>query len=77
MPCMRGGEGERGYSSYSILTSALDGVSAQRHDPVALCTRERTTGTHWTGGWVDHRDGLDTEAKGKILSLYRRSNPSR
>jgi hypothetical protein len=30
--------------------------------------RERTPGTHCTGGWVDPRAGLDTEATGKILS---------
>jgi hypothetical protein len=29
---------------------------------------ERTPGTHCTGGWVDPRAGLDTEARGKILS---------
>jgi hypothetical protein len=28
---------------------------------------ERTLGTHWTGGWVDPRASLDTEARGKIL----------
>jgi hypothetical protein len=41
---------ERKYSSYSFTTSALDGVSCQRHDLVALCPRERTSGTHCTGG---------------------------
>jgi hypothetical protein len=29
---------------------------------------ERTPGTHCTGGWVGPRAGLDTEARGKILS---------
>jgi hypothetical protein len=29
---------------------------------------ERTPITHCTGGWVGHRAGLDTEARGKILS---------
>jgi hypothetical protein len=29
---------------------------------------ERTPGTHCTGGWVGPRTGLDTEARGKILS---------
>jgi hypothetical protein len=29
---------------------------------------ERTPGTHWTGGWVGPRAGLDTEVRGKILS---------
>jgi hypothetical protein len=29
---------------------------------------ERTPDTHWTGGWVGPRAGLDTEAREKILS---------
>jgi hypothetical protein len=29
---------------------------------------ERTPGTHCTGGWVGSRAGLDTEARGRILS---------
>jgi hypothetical protein len=43
------------------------GVSGQRHAPAALCPGERTPGTHWTGGWVGPRAGLDTKARGKIL----------
>jgi hypothetical protein len=31
-----GAQGERVYSSYSTLTSTLDGVSGQRHAPTAL-----------------------------------------
>jgi hypothetical protein len=31
-------------------------------------SKERTPGTHCTGGWVGPRVGLDTEARGKILS---------
>jgi hypothetical protein len=43
-----GAWGER--SSYSFLTSALDGgVSGQRHAPAALWPGERTPGTHCTG----------------------------
>jgi hypothetical protein len=30
-------------------------------------------GTHWTGGWVDLRAGVDTKARGKIACLYRGS----
>jgi hypothetical protein len=36
---------------------------------------ERTPGTHWTGGWVGPRAGLDIEDGGKILCLCRESNP--
>jgi hypothetical protein len=51
----------------SFLTSALDGVSGQRHAPAALYPRERTPGTHFTGGWVGLRSRMDTEVRGKIL----------
>ena len=34
------------------------GVSGQQHAPAALYPRERP-GTHFTGGWVGPRDGLD------------------
>jgi hypothetical protein len=36
---------------------------------------ERTPGTHCTGGWVGPRAGMDTEVRGNILCLCRRSNP--
>jgi hypothetical protein len=38
---------------------------------------ERTPGTHWRGGWVGPRAGLDTEDRGKILCPCRGSNPDR
>jgi hypothetical protein len=69
--------GER-YSSYSFLTSALDGgwvvsvTSRPRFTP-----GERTPGTHCTGGWVGPRAGLDTQARGKILCPCRGSNTIR
>jgi hypothetical protein len=66
---------ERRYSSYSFLTSALDGVN--RHAPAALCPGVRIPGTHCTGGWVGLRAGLDTEARVKILCPWRGSNPDR
>jgi hypothetical protein len=59
---------ERGYSSYSFSTSALDGVSGQRHARPGFTSGERNPGTHWTGGWVGLRASLDTEARGKIVS---------
>jgi hypothetical protein len=39
--------------------------------------RERVPGTHCTGGWEGLRAGLDTETRGKILCLCRRSNLNR
>jgi hypothetical protein len=64
-------------SSYSFLTSAPDGLSGQRHALAAIYLRQRTSITHCTGGWVGLTAGLDTEARGKILYLYRGSNPDR
>ena len=40
------------------MTMALEGVRGRRHAPAALYPRERP-GTHFTGGWVGPRDGLD------------------
>jgi hypothetical protein len=64
------------YSSYSFLTSVLDGVSGQRHAAAAAAfyLRERIPGTHLIGRWLDIIAGLDTEARGKILCLCRESN---
>jgi hypothetical protein len=59
---------ERRYSSYSFTTSALDGGEWSASRPGrAFTPGERTPGTHWTGGWVGPRAGLDTEDRGKIL----------
>jgi hypothetical protein len=67
--------GEKRYSSYSFLTSALDGVSGQRHPRPRFTPGERTPSTHCTGGWVVPRVSLDTGAKVKTLfCLCRGSN---
>jgi hypothetical protein len=41
----------------------------------SFTTGERTPGTHYIGGWVGPRVGLDAEATGKILCHCRGSNP--
>jgi hypothetical protein len=46
---------ERKYSSYSFMTSALDGVSGQSHAPQRFTPGERTPVTHCTGGWVSEQ----------------------
>jgi hypothetical protein len=71
--CHVGAKGERRYSSYSFLTSALNGVSSQRHTQAGLYPRERTPDTRWIG----LRAGLDAGAIGEILSLGRRSKLGR
>jgi hypothetical protein len=63
--CHEGAWGKSKYSSYSFLTSALDGEWSASRLGLALFPGK---GTHCTGGWVNPRAGLDTEARGKILS---------
>jgi hypothetical protein len=66
------------YSSYSFSTSALDGGEWSELRPGrAFAPGERTPCTHWTGGWVGPRAGLDTEDTGKIPCPRRESNPDR
>jgi hypothetical protein len=43
-------------------------VSGQLHAPAAL-TPGKSPGTHWIGGWVDHRAGLDNSENRKFLTL--------
>jgi len=40
------------------MTTALEGLSGQQHALAALYPRERP-GTHFTGGWVGPKAGLD------------------
>jgi len=42
------------------LTSALDGGEWSASCPGHFTHRERAPGTHWIGGWVGPRVGLDT-----------------
>jgi hypothetical protein len=44
-------------------------VSGQRHAQAPFYPGGRTPGTHWVGGWVDPKAGLDIEARGKILLI--------
>jgi hypothetical protein len=56
------------------LTSALDGGDWSASLPDSLTPRARTLGTHWIGGWVGPRAGLDTVSKRKIPNPFRESN---
>jgi hypothetical protein len=74
----RGGpqEGKR-YNFYSFLTSTLDGDEWSASQPgCALLPGESTPGSHWIGGCVDPRTGLETEARKKLLLPCQGSNPS-
>jgi hypothetical protein len=44
-------------------------MSDQLHALAALLPMERALGTHWIGGWVDPRVGLDNMEKRKFLTL--------
>ena len=52
------------YSSTLFLTSALEGVRGQRHALAAPYSRERP-GTHFTGGWLGLKAGLDRCGKSR------------
>jgi hypothetical protein len=49
--------------------------SRQRHTSATLYPRRKDPVIHCTGGWVGLRAALDTEARGKIHSICRGSNP--
>jgi hypothetical protein len=53
------------------------GVSGQRHALPCFTPGERISGTHWIGGWVGPRAGLDAGPRRKILCHCRGSNPNR
>jgi hypothetical protein len=67
--------GERTYSSYSFSTSALDGLSGQRHARPRFSPGERTSSNHCTGDWVDLRASLDYyKRKIRFASIARSSS---
>jgi hypothetical protein len=62
-PCT-GTEAVRPIGGVEVLTTALEGVKGQRHAPAVFYPRERP-GTHYTGGWVGPRAGLDRCGKSR------------
>jgi hypothetical protein len=67
--------GEWMYSSTHSLTSALDVDEWSSSRLCRFTHKERAPGTHWIGGWVGPRAGLDAVVKRKIPSHCRVSNP--
>jgi hypothetical protein len=51
------------------LTSALVGGKWSTSRPGRFTPGERAPGTHWIGGWVDLKAGLDDLQKRKFLTL--------
>jgi hypothetical protein len=52
-----------------FLTSALAGGEWSASRPCRFTSGERVPNTHWTGGWVGPRTGLDDVEKRKFLTL--------
>jgi hypothetical protein len=69
--CHVGDEAESSCSSYSFLTSALDGGECSASRPSHTLTLGKDPGTHWVGGWVGLRAGLNTETRGKTFASVR------
>jgi hypothetical protein len=61
--------GEWMYRSTFFFTSALVGGEWSTSRPGRFTPGERAAGTHWIGGWVDLRAGLDDLEKRKFLTL--------
>jgi hypothetical protein len=51
---------------HAFFTSALDGGEWSASHPGRFAPRERANCTHWLGGWVGYRAGLDAAVKRKI-----------
>jgi hypothetical protein len=52
-----------------FLVSAIAGCEWSASSPCRFTPGERAPGTHWIGGWVDPRAGLDNAEKRKFLIL--------
>jgi hypothetical protein len=66
------------YSSYSLLTSALDVSEWSASRPGrALPQGKRTGGTHFIRRWVGLRPGPDSEARGENHLSLPESNRGR
>jgi hypothetical protein len=55
--------------NHIFLTSALLGGDLSTSRPDRFTPLEITPGTHWIGGWVSPRVGLDDVEKRKYLTL--------
>jgi hypothetical protein len=61
--------GEVDIQIHIFLTWVLAGGDSSALRPGRFTPGERIPGTHWIGGWVDPRAGLDNLEKRKFLTL--------
>jgi hypothetical protein len=61
---------------HAFLTLALDWGEWSASHPGCFTPKERTSGTHWIGGWVGPRAGLDMVVRRKIPRPYWDLNPN-
>jgi hypothetical protein len=66
---------ESGGIDLRILASARDGGEWSVSRSSRFTPRKSAPGTHWIGGWVGPRAGLDAVVKRKVPSPWRDSNP--
>jgi hypothetical protein len=59
-----------------FLTSALAGGEWSASRPGCFTSGERAPGTHWIGGWVDPRAGLDDVKRKFLTQRDSNSDPS-
>jgi hypothetical protein len=57
-----------------FLTSAPDGGERSPSRPCSFTPGERVPGTHWIGGWIGPRSGLDTVEKTKSFTAGNRTS---
>jgi hypothetical protein len=55
--------------THIFFTSELVGGERSASRPGRFTPGERASGTHWIGGWVDPRVGLNDVEKGKFMNL--------
>jgi len=63
--------------AFPILTSAVDGGESLGSCPGRFNCGKITSFTHWIGGWVSPRDGLETVVRRKSFITCQKLNPGR
>jgi hypothetical protein len=63
------------YIAPTLLISTVNEGEWSVSCPGHFTSEKRAPGTHWIGGWVDPRDGLEAIEKRKTSCLWWESNP--